>query len=60
MTFHRQLDILMAILATVITFLGSIFILGLTLKIGLLLSCGVLLAGLVFGRGVARTISEIF
>ena len=47
-------------LAMLITFAGSIFILGMTFKISLLGSGSVLLAGLILGRSVAKAIGEIF
>jgi hypothetical protein len=60
MSFDRQLDILMAILATVIAFVGCIFMIGIPLKISLLIAAFVLLAGIVFGRRVAEIVSSIF
>ena len=57
--FHRQLDILMAVLAMLITLVGDIFILGRTFKISLLGSSSVLLAGLILGPSVAKAIGEI-
>ena len=59
MGFHGQLDILMAVLAMLITLVGGIFILGMTFKISLLGSGSILLAGLILGRSVAKAIGEI-
>jgi hypothetical protein len=60
MSFDRQLDILMAILASVIAFVGCTLIGGIAVKISLLVSECVLLAGLIFGRRVAEIVSSIF
>ena len=60
MSFDRQLDILMAILATVIAFIGCIFVIGISLKITLLIAACVLLAGFIFGRRVAEIVSGFF
>ena len=60
MSFDRQLDILMAILASVIAFVGFTFIGAIPVKISLLISACVLLAGLIFGRRVAEIVSSIF
>jgi len=60
MSFDRQLDILMAILASVIAFIGCIFVGGIPLWISLLIFACVLLAGLIFGRRVAEIVSSIF
>ena len=60
MGFDRQLDILMAILASLIVFVGCIFMGGISVKISLVISACVLLARLIFGRRVAEVVSEIF
>jgi len=60
MGFDRQLDILMAILASLIVFVGCIFMCGISVKISLVISACVLLARLIFGRRVAEVVSEIF
>ena len=50
----------MAILASVIAFVGCTLIGGIAVKISLLVSECVLLAGLIFGRRVAEIVSSIF
>jgi uncharacterized membrane protein len=60
MGFNRQLDVLMAILAALIVFVGCILIIGIPVLISLLISACVLLAGLVFGRRVAEIVTSIF
>jgi hypothetical protein len=59
MSFDRQLDILMAVIATVIAFVGCIFG-GVPLEFSLLASACVLLAGFIFGRRVAEIVSSPF
>jgi hypothetical protein len=49
MSFDRQLDILMGVLATLIAFVGCIFVIGLPIEITLLISACVFLAGLLLG-----------
>jgi hypothetical protein len=60
MGFNRQLDVLMAILATLITFLGCVFSGALSLTQSLVIAAGVFLAGLIFGRRVAEIVTGIF
>jgi hypothetical protein len=60
MGFNRQLDVLMAILAALITFVGCVFSGVLTVTQSLLIAAGVCLAGLVFGRRVAEIVTSIF
>jgi uncharacterized membrane protein len=60
MGFNRQLDVFLAIVATLITFVGSIFMIGIPLKASALISACVLLAGLIFGRRVAEIVCSIF
>jgi hypothetical protein len=50
----------MAILATLITFVGCVFSGVLTVTQSLLIAAGVFLAGLVFGRRVAEIVTSIF
>ena len=60
MSFDRQLDILMAILASVLAFLGCIFSGALSLQFSLLVAIVVLVAGFLFGRRVAKIVAGIF
>jgi len=59
MGFYRQLDLLVTILTTVLVFFGCILSGALTIKASLLIAAGVFLAGLLFGRRVARVL-ELF
>jgi hypothetical protein len=54
MTFDRQLDVLVAVLAAFLTFVGCVFSGALTITSSLLIAAGVFLAGLLFGRRVAE------
>jgi hypothetical protein len=57
MGFNRQLDIFVAITATLITFVSCI--LGeMPLAISALISLCVLVGGLIFGRRFAQTVNE--
>jgi uncharacterized membrane protein len=60
MGFNRQLDVLMAVLAALVVFVGCILIIGIPIKISSLISVCVFLAGLVFGRRVAEIVTSIF
>ncbi len=60
MSYDRQLDILVAILLTVLTFAGCIFYGAMPVKTSLLVSAGVFLAGLIFGRRIAEVVTSIF
>ncbi len=60
MNFDRQLDILMAILASVLAFLGCIFSGALSLQFSLLVAIVVFVAGILFGRRVAEIVADIF
>jgi hypothetical protein len=60
MGFNRQLDVLMAILATLITFLGCVFSGALSLTQSLVIAAGVFLAGPISGRRVAEIVTGIF
>jgi uncharacterized membrane protein len=60
MGFNRQLDILMAVLAAIVVFVGGIPMIGIPIKISLIISACVFLAGLVFGRRVAEIVSSVF
>jgi hypothetical protein len=60
MGFNRQLDILMAVLAAIVVFVGGIPMIGIPIKISLIISACVFLAGLVIGRGVAEIVSSVF
>jgi uncharacterized membrane protein len=60
MGFNRQLDVLMAVLAAIVVFLGCILMIGIPIKISLLISACLFLAGLVFGRRVAEIVTSIF
>ena len=60
MGFNRQLDILMAVLAGLVVFVGCILMIGISIKISAIISVCVLLAGLVFGRRVAEIVTSIF
>ena len=60
MSFDRQLDILMAVLASVLAFLGCIFLATLPLQVSLLVAIVVLVAGFFFGRRVADIVANLF
>jgi uncharacterized membrane protein len=60
MGFNRQLDVLMAILAAIIVFVGCILLIGIPINISLFIAAGIFLAGLVFGRRVAEIVTSIF
>ena len=59
MSFDRQLDLLVTILATIVVFVGCTFCGALSVKISVLIAGGVCLTGLVFGRGI-RKILDFF
>jgi hypothetical protein len=54
MSFDRQLDIFVAVLTALLTFVGCVFSGALTITSSLLIAAGVFLAGLLFGRTVAE------
>jgi hypothetical protein len=58
MSSDRQLDILVAILTAGLVFLGGIFLGGVPLIISASIAGCVFLAGLLFGRGLMRTIID--
>jgi hypothetical protein len=60
MSFNRQLDNLVTILATLVTFVGCVFSGALTVTHSLLIAAGVLLAGLFFGRRIAEIVVTLF
>jgi hypothetical protein len=60
MSYDRQLDILVAILLTVLTLVGCIFYIGISAKASLLVSAGVFLAVLFFGRRIAEVVTSLF
>jgi hypothetical protein len=60
MSFDRQLDVLVAVLLAVVTFLGCIFSAVMSVRVSALVSVGVFLATLVFGRRIADVILDIF
>jgi len=60
MSYHRQLDILVAILLAVLTFVGCIFYFAMPAKPSLLVSTAVLLAALVFGRRMVQGVTSFF
>ena len=60
MSYDRQLDILVAILLTVLTFVGCIFYFVISAKASLLVSAGVFLAALVFGRRITQVVTSMF
>ncbi len=60
MSYDRQLDIVVAILLTVLTFVGCIFYFAISAKASLLVSVGVFLAALVFGRRIAEVVTSFF
>ena len=60
MGFDRQLDILITILATLVTFVGCVFSGALTVAQSLLIAAGVFLAGLFFGRRIAEIVVNLF
>jgi uncharacterized membrane protein YphA (DoxX/SURF4 family) len=60
MGFNRQLEVFLAIVATLITFVGCIFMIGIPLKASALISICVLVGGLVFGRSFSEVVNKIF
>jgi hypothetical protein len=60
MGFNRQLDIFVAITATLITFVSCIFWFEIPVMISFLIAFCVLLGGLVFGRRFAQTVNELW
>jgi len=60
MSYDRQLDVLVAVLLTALTFVGCIFYFAISVKAGLLVSAGVFLAKLVFGRRIAEVVTSLF
>ncbi len=59
MSWDRQLDILVAILLTLLTFVGCIFSFALSVKASLLVSLVVFLAALVFGRRITEVVTSL-
>ncbi len=59
MGFYRQLDTLVTVLTTVLVFAGCTFLGGLSVETSLLIAVGVFIAGLRFGRRIAK-ILELF
>jgi hypothetical protein len=51
--FYRQLDLLVTILTTVVTFVGCTFYFALPVKASLLIAAGVFMGGLLIGRRIA-------
>jgi hypothetical protein len=49
MGFNRQLDVLMAVLAAIVVFVGCVLVIGIPAKISLIISACVFFAGLAFG-----------
>ncbi len=60
MSFDRQLDILVTILGTIVTFVGCVFSGDLTVTQSLLIAVGVFLAGLLFGRRIVEIALNLF
>ncbi len=60
MGFNRQLDALMVTLATLITFVACIFVIGIPVKISLLIAACVFVSGLFFGRHFVEAVIGIF
>jgi hypothetical protein len=60
MSYDRQLDVLVAILLTVLTFVGCVFYFAISPKASFLVSAGVFLAALVFGRRIAEVVTSLF
>ena len=54
MGFYRQLDLLVTILVTAVVFAYCIFYGALPVTVSLLIAAGVFLAGLLFGRRIAK------
>jgi hypothetical protein len=60
MGFNRQLEVFLAILATLITFAGRTVMIEMPLAIAVLISFCVLVSGLVFGRRFSEVVNKIF
>jgi len=60
MSFSRQVDVLVAALTALITFVGCVLYFALSVRISALVSVGVLLAGVVFGRRVFDIVANMF
>jgi hypothetical protein len=56
MGFYRQLDLVVIVLTTLLVFVFCTFLGGLSVKISLLIAAGVFLAGLRFGRQIAKVL----
>jgi len=59
-TFDRQLDILVAVLAALLTFVGCIFSGALTVASSSVIAVVVFLAGLFFGRRMVEITFHVF
>ena len=59
MTFDRQLNILVAVLTGLLTFVACILSFGLPLWTSVLISSGALLAGIVFGRDISELVQSL-
>jgi biotin transporter BioY len=59
MGFNRQLEVFLAIVATLITFMSCAIQLELSIMASVLISLCVLLAGLVFGRSISEILLKI-
>jgi hypothetical protein len=59
MGFNRQLEVFLAIVATLITFVSCIFMIEMPLAVSVLISVGVLVGGLMFGRRFSEVVNKI-
>ena len=60
MGFYQQLDFLVTILTAALVFMGCTFYLALSVTVSLLISGGVFVAGILFGRRIARVLEFLF
>jgi hypothetical protein len=59
MGFNRQLEVFLAIVATLITFVACAFEIELSITASVLISLCVLLGGLIFGRSISEILLKI-
>jgi hypothetical protein len=60
MSFDRQLDALVAVLAALVTFVGCLFSGALTVGSSSVIAVGVFLAGFFFGRRIVEITLDLF
>jgi hypothetical protein len=59
MSYDRQLNVLVAILVTPLTFAGCTFFFVMPVKASLLVSAGVFLAAIIFGPRIAEVVTSV-